>query len=106
MDSISDHSLEFEFGEPVIDDLEMGIMDASAPLSEHLAPGPGEAAALAPPKHRFGAELSQAIPTVNVSLPRQTKTIIAIAIGGAAGGFLIGGPIGATAGAVLGFLVA
>jgi hypothetical protein len=107
MDSISD-SNDFEFGaSDGIEDLEMEFVDpgrpnrGAVPNPRALAPGALEAPALAaPPAPHFGLELN--LP----ELPKRTKTILAIAVGGAAGGFLVGGPVGATAGAILGFLMA
>lgn len=112
MDSISDNSLSLEFGEPVDDDLlELGILDTEAQaLSSGLERGDLNPQALyrreSTPTTHFGAELSEAIPHVTVKLPHATKSILGIALGGVAGGFLIGGPIGATAGAVIGYLMA
>lgn len=105
MDSLSE-SLDFEFGaDSGVEDLEMDFVDDGGrdlrASPQRLAPGERVSAELAPPPSpHFGVELS--LP----ELPKRTKTIIAIAIGGAAGGFLVGGPVGATAGAILGFLMA
>jgi hypothetical protein len=109
MDSISE-GLDLEFGDTPPDDLEIGMVDT--------APGALESQALAPPRRaRFGDEVPDAPPgrhpthggpTFHLAVPHVTKgvkDILAIVAGGAVGGFLIGGPVGAVAGSVFGYLL-